>query len=114
MTEPREVMLQIYSRLSSALLRHFTVFMSSLSSQNQNRHSVVSTHPYTNYLISQVNVGQELLPSLLHTARCYKIKGLDNVQTPPGLLEHNVSSQTGERWAEGFWYCHCGTGFVSS
>ena len=39
-----------------------------------------------------MNVGQELLPSLLHTARCYKIKGLDNVQTPPGLLEHNVSS----------------------
>ena len=39
----------------------------------------------------QVNVGQDLLPSLLHTARCYKIKGLDNVQTPPGLLDHNVS-----------------------
>ena len=37
-----------------------------------------------------MNVGQELLSSLLHTARCFKIKGLDNVQTPPGLLEHNV------------------------
>jgi len=37
----------------------------------------------------EVNVAQELLPSLLHTARCYKIKGLDNVQTPPGLLEQN-------------------------
>jgi len=34
----------------------------------------------------EVNVGQELLPSLLHTARCFKIKGLDNVQTPPGLI----------------------------
>ena len=44
-----------------------------------------------NKLPHQVNVGQELLPSLLHTARCFKIKGLDNVQTPPGLLEHNVS-----------------------
>lgn len=41
-------------------------------------------------LLFQVNVGQDLLPSLLHTARCYKIKGLDNVQTPPGLLEQNV------------------------
>ena len=48
---------------------------------------------YNSLLINkvfQVNVGQELLPSLLHTARCFKIKGLDNVQTPPGLLEHNV------------------------
>ncbi len=40
--------------------------------------------------VLQVNVGQELLPSLLHTARCFKIKGLDNVQTPPGLLDLNV------------------------
>jgi len=40
----------------------------------------------------EVNVGQELLPSLLHTARCFKIKGLDNVQTPPGLLEHNSNN----------------------
>ncbi len=40
--------------------------------------------------VFQVNVGQELLPSLLHTARCFKIKGLDNVQTPPGLLDLNV------------------------
>ena len=44
----------------------------------------------------QVNVGQELLPGLLHTARCFKIKGLDNVETPPGLSppglsEHHVS-----------------------
>ena len=39
----------------------------------------------------QVNVSQELLPSLLHTARCFKIKGLDNVQPPPGLVEQNVS-----------------------
>ena len=41
--------------------------------------------------IFQVNVGQDLLPSLLHTAKCFKIKGLDNVQTPPGLLDLNVS-----------------------
>ena len=40
--------------------------------------------------VVQVNVGQELLPSLLYTARCFKIKGLDNVQTPPGLLDLNV------------------------
>jgi len=40
----------------------------------------------------EVNVGQELLPSLLHTARCFKIKGLDNVQAPAGLLEHNANN----------------------
>jgi len=45
----------------------------------------------------EVNVGQELLPSLLHTAKCFKIKGLDNVQTPPGLLEH--SAVTEAEWA---------------
>ena len=49
-----------------------------------------STADIINLFPCQVNVGQELLPSLLHTARCFKIKGLDNVQTPPGLLEHNV------------------------
>lgn len=49
----------------------------------------------------EVNVGQDLLPSLLHTARCYKIKGLDNVQTPPGLLEQNAAGCQGETdsWA---------------
>jgi len=50
----------------------------------------------------EVNVGQELLPSLLHTARCFRIKGLDNVQTPPGLLDHNASQagdQESEHWA---------------
>ena len=41
--------------------------------------------------VVKVNVGQDLLPSLLHTARCFKIKGLDNVQTPPGLIDLNVS-----------------------
>ena len=41
-----------------------------------------------------MNVGQDLLPSLLHTAKCFKIKGLDNVQTPPGLLDLNVSIHT--------------------
>ena len=44
----------------------------------------------------QVNVSQELLPSLLHTARCFKIKGLDNVQPPPGLVEQNVSAWCGD------------------
>lgn len=50
----------------------------------------------------EVNVGQELLPSLLHTARCFKIKGLDNVQTPPGLLDLNTShsnDQESDHWA---------------
>ncbi len=30
----------------------------------------------------EVNVAQELLPSLLHTARSFRIKGLDKVQSP--------------------------------
>ena len=30
----------------------------------------------------EVNVAQDLLPSLLHTARCFKIKGLDKVESP--------------------------------
>ena len=37
-----------------------------------------------------MHVAQELLPSLLHTARCYKIKGLDMVQDP-GCPQYNVS-----------------------
>ena len=35
-------------------------------------------------------MAQELLPTLLHTARCYKIKGLDMVQDP-GCPQYNVS-----------------------
>merc|ERR1719322_381926 len=46
----------------------------------------------------EVNVSQELLPSLLHTARCFKIKGLDNVQPPPGLVEQSASSSHQEDW----------------
>lgn len=47
----------------------------------------------------EVNVGQELLPTLLHTAKCFKIKGLDNVETPPGLLDLNTShSNDSEAW----------------
>jgi len=46
----------------------------------------------------EVNVSQELLPSLLHTARCFKIKGLDNVQPPPGLVEQSASSSHQEEW----------------
>ena len=57
------------------------------------------------FFLFQVNVGQELLPSLLHTAKCYKIKGLDNVQTPPGLLEHNVSCHHVSRGAGKFLTC---------
>lgn len=50
----------------------------------------------------EVNVGQELLPSLLHTAKCFKIKGLDNVQTPPGLLDLNTShSNDSDNWGGG-------------
>ena len=30
----------------------------------------------------EVNVAQDLLPTLLHTARSYKIKGLDKVESP--------------------------------
>ena len=30
----------------------------------------------------EVNVAQELLPSLLHTARSFRIKGLDKVENP--------------------------------
>lgn len=47
----------------------------------------------------EVNVSQDLLPSLLHTARCFKIKGLDNVQAPPGLIEQAApSSQPPDDW----------------
>merc|ERR1719365_438536 len=46
----------------------------------------------------EVNVSQELLPSLLHTARCFKIKGLDNVQPPPGLVEQNATTSHQEEW----------------
>ena len=44
-----------------------------------------------------MNVSQDLLPSLLHTARCFKIKGLDNVQAPPGLIEQPVSMEQQEQ-----------------
>ena len=30
----------------------------------------------------EVNVAQDLLPSLLHTARSFRIKGLDKVENP--------------------------------
>ena len=39
----------------------------------------------------EVNVAQDLLPSLLHTARCFKIKGLDKVESP---VEQPVVSLT--------------------
>ena len=36
----------------------------------------------------EVNVAQELLPSLLHTAKSFRIKGLDKVENPvdPGPI----------------------------
>ena len=41
----------------------------------------------------EVNVAQELLPSLLHTARSFRIKGLDKVENPvdpgPTRVSHN-------------------------
>ena len=41
----------------------------------------------------EVNVAQDLLPTLLHTARSYKIKGLDKVESPldpPQVTNTNV------------------------
>lgn len=50
----------------------------------------------------EVNVAQELLPSLLHTARSFRIKGLDKVENP---IEHpapRLEAQTpsSEHWME--------------
>ena len=46
----------------------------------------------------EVNVAQELLPALLHTARAFRIKGLDKVESPvadnaaaAGKLGHRLS-----------------------
>jgi hypothetical protein len=70
---------------------HQILLFSRYTCIDQTRIILVKIVPPTYKLVCQVNVGQELLPSLLHTARCFKIKGLDNVQTPPGLLDLNVS-----------------------
>lgn len=53
----------------------------------------------------EVNVAQELLPSLLHTARCFKIKGLDKVESPieqPLVPCPRMEAQTpsSEHWVE--------------
>ena len=47
----------------------------------------------------EVNVAQELLPALLHTARAFRIKGLDKVESPvadsaaaAGKLGHSFDS----------------------
>ena len=42
----------------------------------------------------EVNVAQDLLPSLLHTARSFRIKGLDKVENPvdaPPPVSHLVA-----------------------
>jgi hypothetical protein len=54
----------------------------------------------------EVNVAQDLLPTLLHTARSYKIKGLDKVESPVdppqqtcgGRLEAQTPGS--EQWVE--------------
>lgn len=49
----------------------------------------------------EVNVAQELLPSLLHTARSFRIKGLDKVEDP-GQTSRGPEAQTpsSEHWME--------------
>lgn len=52
----------------------------------------------------EVNVAQELLPSLLHTAKSFRIKGLDKVENPvdPGPITRGPEAQTpsSEHWME--------------
>jgi len=51
----------------------------------------------------EVNVAQELLPSLLHTARSFRIKGLDKVENPvPENPSRRPEAQTpsSEHWME--------------
>ena len=50
----------------------------------------------------EVNVAQDLLPTLLHTARSYRIKGLDKVESPVDPLQNRTDSHTSgsEHWAE--------------
>jgi predicted RNA-binding Zn-ribbon protein involved in translation (DUF1610 family) len=54
----------------------------------------------------EVNVAQDLLPTLLHTARSYKIKGLDKVESPVDppqqTLGNRLEAQTpgSEQWVE--------------
>jgi len=43
-------------------------------------------HINASVFAGEVNVAQELLPSLLHTARAFKIKGLDKVETPKEVI----------------------------
>jgi uncharacterized C2H2 Zn-finger protein len=51
----------------------------------------------------EVNVAQELLPSLLHTARSFRIKGLDKVENPvdPGPTRGpEAQTPSSEHWME--------------
>jgi len=50
----------------------------------------------------EVNVAQELLPSLLHTARSFRIKGLDKVENPlePPLRRPEAQTPSSEHWME--------------
>lgn len=50
----------------------------------------------------EVNVAQELLPSLLHTARSFRIKGLDKVENPvdPPPRRPDAQTPSSEHWME--------------
>lgn len=50
----------------------------------------------------EVNVAQELLPSLLHTARSFRIKGLDKVENPiePPPRRPEAQTPSSEHWME--------------
>jgi len=50
----------------------------------------------------EVNVAQELLPSLLHTARSFRIKGLDKVENPvePAPRRPEAQTPSSEHWME--------------
>ena len=50
----------------------------------------------------EVNVAQELLPSLLHTAKAFRIKGLDKVESPieqpPAAHQQRVETHDPPHW----------------
>lgn len=50
----------------------------------------------------EVNVAQDLLPSLLHTARSFRIKGLDKVENPvdPPPPRPDAQTPSSEHWME--------------
>ena len=46
----------------------------------------------------EVNVAQDLLPTLLNTAKAYRIKGLDKVESPVGLNPEGGAPAPAEHW----------------